>query len=115
MHNIGPNKGKIMTESEFESRIKDGEKLWILDDLVLDLSEYAKYHPGGKFIIDRTVGRDITKFFYGSYTLDGNTSIPGSKNERCVHSNMARKIVNGLIVANLERSCNNFMAQIDDS
>ena len=29
-----------MTEAEFEEKIKNGEKLWILDDLVLDLKDY---------------------------------------------------------------------------
>lgn len=38
---------KTMTIKEFEAAIKNDEKLWILDDLVLDLSEYSKKHPGG--------------------------------------------------------------------
>ena len=46
-------KGASMTEKEFEERIKNGEKLCILDDLVLDVSKYvASEHPGGAFLIN---------------------------------------------------------------
>ena len=27
------------------------------------------FHPGGRFMINKTVGRDISKFFYGGYQL----------------------------------------------
>jgi len=47
--------------------------------MVLDLSEYAKHHPGGSFTIERTVGRDISKFFYGSCSLDSNSNDPKAK------------------------------------
>jgi len=95
---------KPITELEFEQRVKNGEKLWILDDLVLDLSEYAEWHPGGRFLIDRTVGRDISKFFYGSYALDGNTGDPKVGNERHIHSNIARKSMQNTIVGTLVRN-----------
>jgi cytochrome b involved in lipid metabolism len=29
-------------------------------------------HPGGKFVIEHNIGRDVSKFFYGGYSLDGN-------------------------------------------
>ena len=38
---------KFMTIKEFEEKIQKGEKLWILDNIILDLSEYADSHPGG--------------------------------------------------------------------
>ena len=36
---------------EFRKRVEGGEKLVILDDLVLDVSKFAPNHPGGKFAI----------------------------------------------------------------
>lgn len=63
---------RIITEDEFEKMVKDGQKLCILDDIVLNLETYADMHPGGAFLINYTVGRDVSKFFFGSYTLDGN-------------------------------------------
>ncbi len=41
----------VMYAEEFERRLRIGVQLVILDDLVLDVSEFALYHPGGKFVI----------------------------------------------------------------
>ncbi len=62
----------VMTPKEFESRVEKGELLVILDDLVLDCSKFVAYHPGGKFVLQHNTGRDISKFFYGGYCLEGN-------------------------------------------
>jgi cytochrome b involved in lipid metabolism len=41
-----------MTRDEFERLIReDGQKLVLLDDLVLDVSDFMKKHPGGRFAI----------------------------------------------------------------
>lgn len=85
----------LISEQEFEERIKNGEKLVILDNMVIDISTYAYNHPGGAFLLDYNVGRDISKFFYGSYALDGNANDPSKQEtERYAHSNIARKIAN---------------------
>ena len=59
----------VMSVEEFrkESELK---KLVILDDLVLDVSEFVNAHPGGRFLLERNSGRDISKFFYGGYSLE---------------------------------------------
>lgn len=50
----------------------------ILDELVLDLTEYMDNHPGGKFLMEHNKGRDVSKFFYGGYALDGNLIAGGA-------------------------------------
>ena len=50
-------------------------------------------------MIEYTVGRDISKFFYGGYALDGNNNDPKLPNNRHAHSNVARKIVLRHVVA----------------
>jgi hypothetical protein len=63
--------------------------------MVIDIGKYAYNHPGGAFLLDYNVGRDISKFFYGSYALDGNGNDPSKEEtERYNHSNIARKIAN---------------------
>ena len=62
-----------MTHAEFEKNIKNGEKLVILDDFVLDISRYGDYHPGGAFLINHNIGRDVSKFFHGGHALDNNS------------------------------------------
>lgn len=76
--------------------MEEGEKLVILDDMVLDVSKFMSNHPGGRFAIEQNVGRDISKFFYGGYSQEPSTSL-----EPHTHSNDARKIVNSLIKCKL--------------
>ena len=83
-----------ITKVEFHDMVYNkGEALVILDEYVLDVGEFMHKHPGGRFVLKHNIGRDISKYFYGGYTLDGNTN---RKNPRAgvVHSNVARKIVN---------------------
>ena len=58
-----------MSLSEFHSWVSSGKNLVVIDDLVLDLGHFAMIHPGGKFALQRTVGRDISKFFYGGFHI----------------------------------------------
>jgi len=61
---------KVFTEDEFEDRIKGGEKLVICDDLVCDIGTYMYSHPGGAFLLEYNIGRDVSKFIFGSFALD---------------------------------------------
>jgi len=45
---------------EFEERVRNGEQLVLLDDLVLDVSDFKADHPGGQFTIEHLIGRDAT-------------------------------------------------------
>lgn len=38
---------KVYTVEQFEKLVSMGEKLWILDDMVLDLTNFMPNHPGG--------------------------------------------------------------------
>jgi hypothetical protein len=62
---------------------------------VIDLSKFKFNHPGGKFVLEHNVGRDISKFFYGSYMLENNVT-------RHLHSNIARRIVNEITIGRLK-------------
>lgn len=92
-----------MTEEEFEKRVKNGEKLVVLDNMVLDIGGYAYAHPGGAHLINYNVGRDISKFIYGSYALCGNSNDPKAKTDRHTHSNVARKVANNHAIATLKK------------
>jgi cytochrome b involved in lipid metabolism len=85
-----------MSRVEFAEAIKDGQKLVLIDNLVLDVSQFTELHPGGKFVINLNVGRDISKFFFGGYSLENNTDGSGKGHN---HSSYARMIVNDLAIA----------------
>ncbi len=80
-----------MTTDEFNKNLNEQKmSLVILDDLVLEVSDYMGYHPGGKFLIEHNIGRDISKFFYGGYSQDGNLIANGAASMIYRHSNLAR-------------------------
>ena len=56
-------------------KLESGEKLILLKDLVLDVSKFMYTHPGGKFMIEKNIGRDETKFFYGGYVMEPSQNI----------------------------------------
>ena len=59
-----------ISRTEFDARVNGGEQLLLLDDMVLDVSKFKSEHPGGQFLIDFHIGRDVSKFFYGGYVLE---------------------------------------------
>mgnify|MGYP000860080405 CR=1 FL=1 len=72
--------------------------------MVIDITTYAYAHPGGDFLLSYNVGRDVSKFFFGSYALDGNHNNPAGRNNRWAHSNIARKVANRHCIGALVRT-----------
>jgi len=72
----------------------------LLDNLVLNVSEFMNQHPGGRFVIRHNIGHDISKYFYGGYCLENNQGSLHAQGH--VHSQVARMIVNDLVVAMYE-------------
>ena len=87
----------IISVQEFSARVKQGEQLVILDEYVLDVSWWGDEHPGGKFSISANIGRDVSKYFHGGYSLETIDKLPHH-----AHSTDARLVVNKLIVARLQ-------------
>ena len=65
---------------------------------MLDVTKFANSHPGGRFLIEKNKGKDISKFFHGGYNYE-----PSDGGSNHTHSNYARTIVNDLIVARLHQ------------
>ncbi|XWW99925.1 hypothetical protein V2A60_007939 [Cordyceps javanica] len=49
-----------MSRHEVEAMIADGRKIIVVDDFVLKVDAWLKYHPGGEISILHMVGRDAT-------------------------------------------------------
>lgn len=88
-----------MTRAELDKAVIAGNKYVVLDNLILDVSRFIYMHPGGQFLIQHNIGKDISKFFYGAYSLEGNLTGVATLNR---HSNYARMIVNDLAFATLQ-------------
>ena len=95
------NHSDSMSRDIFDRAVENGEKLVILDDLVLDVTEFINVHPGGRFTIRHCIGRDISKFFFGGYSLDGNETNKATPGHS--HSSYAYMIVNDIAIARFER------------
>lgn len=65
---------------------------------MINLKEWETYHPGGKFVLQKNLTRDITKFWYGGYQMVQSRS----SSRQHMHSNLATRIVNGFIIGVLE-------------
>jgi len=48
------------------------ERLVIMEDTIVDVKHYLDSHPGGRYVLEANIGRDISKFFYGGYSLHNN-------------------------------------------
>jgi cytochrome b involved in lipid metabolism len=89
---------KNMKQEAFHDMVAKGQKLVILDNMVLDVASFVYKHPGGAYLLEYNLGGDISKFFYGSYALDGNSNDPKAKTQKHAHSNIARKTANRLAI-----------------
>ena len=88
-----------MTAEEFRRRCEEGEELVILDDLVLKVDDFSKYHPGGYFAIHQNRARDVSKFFYGGYQMNGSSL---AKTKPYTHSKWSILTANKLSIATYE-------------
>lgn len=86
----------VISQSEFDNRLKRGEQLVVLDNLVLDVSRFKNNHPGGRFLLEYNVGKDISKYFYGCYIMEVGTYL-----KPWTHSNQARKVINTISIGQL--------------
>lgn len=84
--------------------------------MVLDISGFARTHPGGAFVLRQNIGRDISKFFYGGYSME-NQHFPAEWLHfptQHFHSNMARKVANSIIVGRLVELANEEVFEISE-
>lgn len=89
--------------------VANGRKLILLDEMVIDVKDYMKAHPGGKFLIENNIGRDISKFFYGGQSQE---SLAGMR--PYLHSNIAFDMINQLTKYKLEKEAENKVSLIID-
>ena len=71
--------------------LRQGQELCVLDDLILDVSSFQNYHPGGRFVVNHNVGRDISKYFHGGYSLE---NLGRAKCKSYLHSTEAIRVAN---------------------
>ena len=85
----GPNPDalRVLTRAEFDKAVAEGKQWVLLDGFVLDVSLFARDHPGGASLLTGKVGGDIDELFKG---------------KAYKHSNAAHNVAHTLRVARVE-------------
>lgn len=90
---IVSSENRLITSVEFESLIRSGQELVIIDDMVIDVSRFMLQHPGGQFSLRQNIGRDVSKYFHGGYSMENISKVDNHR-----HSRDAQMIVNALTI-----------------
>ncbi len=78
---------------------KFSNQKWALyQNYILDLNGFL--HPGGNFVIEETLGREMTAFVTGSYALESGNGDLKPYN----HSKDTYKFIQSAIIGTIERS-----------
>ena len=64
---------------------------------MIEVENYKQSHPGGKDVMDTNIGRDVSKFFYGGYSMSKH-SYPYA------HTQSAVKVMSTLVKYRLTAS-----------
>jgi len=79
----------LMTEQELKQKVQQGLGLVIVENLVHDVTQFIKDHPGGEFLLKSAIGQDATARF------NGTTGV-------YKHSNAARNLLSTFRVARFQ-------------
>ena len=84
----------LMTVSHFHECIEAGDEFTIVNDFVVDLAGFAPRHPGSSAVITRSIGKDITEYFFGEARMDKRLALHQ-------HSDYAWALLADLAIASL--------------
>ena len=59
----------FLSLKEFNLKLKQSHRLVVLDNFVFNLENYVSNHPGGERLLTSNIGRDVSKYFYGGYSM----------------------------------------------
>ena len=76
---------------EVLEKILGGKKWVFLDHYILDISGFMQNHPGGAYMLQRSVGQDVGKYLNGCSSADFQVN-------PYYHSQPARNFINHLII-----------------
>ncbi|CDW77376.1 UNKNOWN [Stylonychia lemnae] len=93
-------KSKVISLYQFNQLVSLGRQLVILDDKIIDVESFLDNHPGGKNVLKWNVGRDISKFFYGSFQFTNMNNLE----QKNTHSSLGWQLANQMAIGRLENN-----------
>lgn len=86
---------------------KERKALLIVNDWVIDVTEFQDYHPGGNMLMNTYIGRDVSYLFPGPKARDFSAKeLRNPRNH--MHSNYALKICEELALGPLVEKTDGF-------
>eukprot|EP00959_Pyramimonas_sp_CCMP1952_P090083 1885972-Pyramimonas_sp.AAC.2 len=58
------------SRDEVAQHNKDGDCWIIIDNRVFDVTKFARFHPGGKWVLFTVAGKDATEEFYAYHRAE---------------------------------------------
>jgi len=86
-----------LTMLDVKKNIRAGNKWVLLDGWVFNVTSFISNHPGGAYLVERSVGTDVGQFFFGR---DQFSPMVGKH----VHSQRAHDLLRGMCVGVLKSS-----------
>ena len=92
------NEGRLQTMSpdEFLIQVRGGKQWAMYNQYVVDVSSLLSTHPGGRFVIEKNIGREIGKYLYGAYTVESSSMSPHA-HTRYAFDSLKRLIIGKII------------------
>ncbi|CBJ27734.1 peroxidase [Ectocarpus siliculosus] len=88
----------IYSVAAFNDKVLSGQSWLMVDEAVLDVSDFAQRHPGGRRLILNALGTDVTQELIGQENSVGHAmSFPPH-----VHTGSAWRIIRSLVVGYIE-------------
>ena len=60
------------TLDKLRDEVAQGKHYLCFNNKVVDIGDWAKHHPGGRYAIESHYGTDIGRYLYGVYQIDEN-------------------------------------------
>jgi hypothetical protein len=83
------------SQIQLNKMIKEGRKLVLFNDYIVDVEFFLEEHPGTSFVLTENIGRDIGKYFYGSNSVEHDM-------KSHAHSSYASLIIERLTIGKLK-------------
>ncbi|CAN0507965.1 unnamed protein product, partial [Ectocarpus sp. 8 AP-2014] len=88
----------VYSVAAFNDKVLSGQTWLVVDEAVLDVSDFAQRHPGGKRLIFNVLGTDVTMELLGQDNSVGHAmSFPPH-----AHTGRAWRIIRSLVVGYIE-------------
>ena len=85
-----------MSPDEFLMQVRGGKQWAMYNQYVVDVTSLLSSHPGGRFVIEKNIGREIGKYLYGAYTVESSSMSPHA-HTRYAFDAMKRLIIGKIV------------------